>query len=69
MSVTASCGHVLTDKEEFGKFISIRDYSKDGSRAVTHLTVCDKCYEDYKKRKAILIAEKEQLQWLNIKTK
>ena len=65
MSITATCGHTLTDSEGLGTSIAIKDRCKDGSKAIGYLTLCDKCLEWYRKSKLELKTEKECERWLN----
>ncbi len=60
MSVIATCGHELTEKEGF---------TKEGSRAIDHPTLCDKCVLYYRKQKRELKTKKSQVEWLNNVTK
>ena len=69
MSVIGSCGHELTEKEKLGIPISIKDNSRDGSKAISYICVCDKCFKMYKKKKLILETKKEEAQWLGISKK
>lgn len=69
MTVIATCGHVLGEKEGeekdgLGTTIAAKEYSKDGSRAIGYPTVCDKCLEWYEEEDLILKTEKEQNVWM-----
>ena len=64
MTIIATCGHKLKESEGMGTTIAVKDYSKDGSRAVAWITVCDKCLKWYKRKKLILKTEKEENKWL-----
>jgi hypothetical protein len=61
--ITASCGHILTKKEEMGKTIAVKDC--DG---ICYLTVCNKCFLWYKEQGLVLETEEEENDWLNYKT-
>jgi hypothetical protein len=64
MSVTATCGHTLTEEEHLGTTISVKDYSRDGSKAIGHPTLCNKCLKWYEKSDLYLRTEEERLTWL-----
>jgi uncharacterized protein YjhX (UPF0386 family) len=63
MSVIATCGHTLTEKENLGKNILVKSYSKDGSHSVSYITVCNKCFNWHKQKKLILTEEQSE-KWL-----
>lgn len=51
MTIIASCGHTLTDKEGedgLGWPIVVKDFTRNGELATAHLTVCKACFEMYK---------------------
>ncbi len=66
MSVIATCGHTLTEKEGLGVTIAIKDHCKDGSQAISYPTLCNKCLKWYKKKNLELKTKQEQEDWLNI---
>lgn len=65
MSVTASCGHILTEQEGLGSQMAIGIISREGQRVIEHSTVCNYCYNRYKERKLILFTKSEQVKYLN----
>ena len=65
MSVIAACGHKLTETEGLGITIPVKDYCKDGSKAIGYPTLCNKCLKWYRKKKLELKTEPEQKRWLN----
>lgn len=67
MSIIATCGHELTEHEGLGTTIAIKDYSRDGSRAISYPTLCDKCLKWYRKKKLELKTKQEQRKWFNAK--
>ena len=68
MSVTASCGHLLTEEEGHGKGVSTMDFHKDGTRTVCWQSVCDKCYKWYKSGGYILETDEQRDDWMSGKT-
>jgi hypothetical protein len=66
MSVIATCGHKLTEKERLGTSIYIKSYARDGSRAVDYVTLCDGCLERERKTGFELKTKKERDEWLGI---
>ena len=66
MAIIATCGHKLTEKEGMGISIMVKDQNKDGSKAVSYIVVCDKCYKWYKKVNIILQTEKIADKWLEL---
>ncbi len=67
--VTGSCGHQLTDIEDMGIGIAVKDYFKDGGKAVCYMSVCTKCAEFYEKSGLILKTEQSQNDWLGLNSK
>ncbi len=65
MSVIATCGHKLTEEEGLGTTIPIKDYCKDGSKAIGYPTLCNKCLKWHRKKKLELKTDNEQERWLN----
>lgn len=65
MSVTATCGHELTDEEGMGFMIAIKDYSRDGSRAISYPSLCTKCFKRCAKSDELLANKTEEEEWLN----
>ena len=65
MTIIATCGHELKKSEELGIAIAIKDFHKDGSKAVSYITVCKKCFKWYKKKKLILETGEEIDDYLN----
>jgi hypothetical protein len=65
MSIIATCGHILTEEEGLGITIAVKDYCKDGSKAIGYPTLCNKCLKWYRKKKLELKTEAEQERWLN----
>jgi len=62
MSITGSCGHVLTDSDGpdgFGWPIEVAGYSRDCSTAVNYMHVCTECRDLYERDRIILNSEKE----------
>ena len=65
MSVIATCGHTLTEEKGLGTTIAVKDYCKDGSKAIGYPTLCNKCLKWYREKKLELKTEEEQERWLN----
>lgn len=64
MSIIATCGHELTLIEGLGKTIAIKDYNKDGSRAISHVTFCDKCVESHYENDLVLRTKQDENRWI-----
>ncbi len=60
MSVIATCGHKLTEQEGLGTTISVKDTDREGNKSISHITVCDKCYDVYKVTNQILYTEEQE---------
>lgn len=69
MSVKATCGHILTEEEHLGTTISVKDYSRDGSKAIGHPTLCNKCLKFYMESDLYLKTDEECLAWIKKITK
>ena len=65
MSIIASCGHLLTKEEGLGTTIAVKDYCRDGDKAIAYPTLCNKCLKWYRKKKLELKTEEEQKCWIN----
>ncbi len=63
MSVTASCGHVLTEEEGLGTKMALKGTCKDGSKCIDLRTVCDKCANEYRKDGRELLNDAEVEHW------
>lgn len=69
MPTIASCGHRIPDEKDPIN-ISTKEWTinEDGwQKAVCYKSVCEDCYEDYKKNDAIISSEAEEFDWLNSK--
>ena len=66
MSIIATCGHKVEDIEETHN-ISTKEWEIDHEgwhKAIAHKSVCETCYQEYKKNNAILETEAEETDWL-----
>lgn len=63
--VIATCGHTLTEKENMGTTIYVKEYSNDGTKAISYKTLCDKCVKMYRKNKLELKTQQERDNWFN----
>lgn len=68
MSVTATCGHILTEEEGLGTTIPIKDFTKEGDPAVSYPTLCNKCLRYYRSERMELPTEESRQEWLNSKS-
>lgn len=64
MSVTASCGHVLTEEEDMGNSVSCGSYNREGERVIVHQVLCDFCLSELRQHGVELKTEAEQKNWL-----
>ena len=55
--IIASCGHELTDEEDFGFSIHTEGLDRENNRCLNYSTVCKKCYDWYKKAGTVLSEE------------
>jgi len=62
--IRAACGCWLSEEEGHGINVSIKEYSKEGYKAVAYMNCCKKCYKKYKKRGIILKSEEEEIKWM-----
>jgi len=63
MSIIATCGHKLTDKEEHGTTIPVKDYSRDCKKVISYTTLCDECLKWYRENGLELKTRQEQDKW------
>lgn len=61
--IIATCGHDVTNEKDLGTLIAVAEYSREGTFAVGHPVVCEKCLKWYKKRNLIL-TEEQQERWM-----
>lgn len=61
MSIIGTCGHGLKD---LGISIYVKDSDKEGNKAVSYMTVCDKCYEWWKDSGELFNSGEEAYDWL-----
>ena len=64
MTIIASCGHKVEDIDDLHN-VAIKDYARNFSKAVSYMSICQKCLEFYKKENLLLNTEKEELEWLS----
>ena len=55
-----TCRHEIEEE----KTIAIKDFSKDGSRVVAYVTLCNKCLKLYSDNNLELKTKQEQRCWL-----
>ena len=64
MTITASCGHKVDDIDDLHN-VSVREYARDWSNAVSYKSVCQECLDWNYKQNLLLKNEKEELEWLS----
>jgi hypothetical protein len=62
MTVTATCGHDITNEKEI--MLAIMGYSRLGGNAVSHGVYCSACRKQYEKWGIVLHTEEEQRKWM-----
>lgn len=67
MSIIASCGHELTEEENMGNTICVRDFDRSGKKVVCYTTLCSKCLSLYREKGLELKSEQEKNNWLGFK--
>ena len=67
MSVTASCGHILTEEEGLGTSIYIKEVDRYGERVACYTTLCNSCLDFYRKEGLELKTEEEIHSWIGLK--
>ena len=63
MSVTASCGHELTEEEGLGTSIWVKGMDRQG-KCIYYTTLCNKCLEQHRKEGLELKTQKERNDYL-----
>lgn len=63
MSTTASCGHQLTDEENFGIEMSFAEIDRVGDRCIKSGSYCIKCAEDRKSWDSYILNKEEVEAW------
>ena len=62
MTIIASCGHKVDDFDDL-HHIAIKEYSRECTPAVSHLSVCEECLNTVYKD-VILNSRDEEMEWL-----
>ena len=62
MTIIATCGHKVDDYDDLNH-IAIKEYSRECTPAVSHLSVCKDCLNTVYKD-VILNSRDEEMQWL-----
>lgn len=66
-NVIGTCGHELAadwfDSDE--SCVAIKDYTREGGRAVSYNCVCPECKAHHEKEGAILKTEQQESEWLD----
>ncbi len=65
MTVIATCGCVLPEKERLGETFFIKDYDREGNKCISHKTICKKCQVYYQSANLILESEQDQMIWID----
>lgn len=65
MTIIASCGHEVEHLSHLWNY-SVGDYDRDGSRAVSYMSLCKECYDEHEKDGLILHDEGEENKWLRM---
>jgi hypothetical protein len=65
--ITLSCGHTIKSYEEDYYDIMVKDYTREGTKAIAYKSVCSECYDDYKVHNEILETEDLAEIWIGIK--
>lgn len=64
MSIIASCGHILTDDENMGNTLCVKEFDRLGKKALCYTTLCKNCFKSYEEKGLILKTKKEKDSWL-----
>jgi hypothetical protein len=63
--MTLSCGHQEDEELEYGGYhVSVKEYTKENTKAVAYKVVCKDCYEYYDKVKILLKSVEEEMIYL-----
>lgn len=62
MTIIATCGHKVDDYDDL-HHIAIKEYSRECTPAVSHLSVCEDCLNTVYKG-VILNSRDEEMEWL-----
>lgn len=63
MTIIASCGHEVPNFDRL-HHISIKEYDRDFSRCVKHMSVCVKCLRLHQTENAVLYSKEQENAWL-----
>ena len=63
MTVTASCGHVLTPDEDLGLACATKTYTRENRRAVAYQTLCTRCYHQALEDDEVLLTPEAESEW------
>lgn len=68
-TITATCGHgIAMDWAKQGA-VFIKDYSREGERAISYRVLCPECLATHEKAKLVLHNESEKQKWLGKRRK
>jgi hypothetical protein len=63
MSIYLSCGCKVKEGED-GYKVSVKEYTRENTKAIAYKVVCKKHYEYYDKVKILLKSEEEEMNYL-----
>lgn len=64
MTVTATCGCVLTEEEGMGETFYVKDSDRHGN-CISYKTICKKCQAFYWIADLMLPTQEDQDKWIN----
>jgi hypothetical protein len=62
-NIILSCGHEVDDFEHSFQ-VYVKSYNREGDRAISYMTVCGVCEDDYRKRGQLFDSEEQAFEWL-----
>jgi hypothetical protein len=63
--MTLSCGHQEDEELEYGGYpVSVKEYTRENTKAVAYKVICKDCYEYSDKVGILLKSEEEEMTYL-----
>lgn len=63
MTIIASCGHEVKNFDAL-HHVSIKDYARDFTKCVKHMSICSTCLRLHQTEHAILYSKEAENEWL-----
>lgn len=66
-AMRATCGHEINGAWLQQGAVCVKEYSREGNKAISYRVLCPDCLANYEKAKLVLKTEGEKNRWLGLK--